>query len=186
MRAVRARCLAIAVPLLATVAFWLLPAAAQADFGFLPGDEGFNVTATAEGGKTEATLSGSHPYSVVLDANFESTGKYTDGDIKDMTLDLPPGHDRKPDRGAEMQHRGLLRAPLLPVRNDLLGRELPEHDPDRHDDPRRRPTPARKPGRSASSTSPRRRVFPRATASPRTACRSRSPRTCAKPTTNMG
>jgi hypothetical protein len=82
--------------LLATAALWMLPAAAQADFGFLPGDEGFDVTATAEGGKTEATLSGSHPYSVILDANFESTGKYTDGDIKDMTLDLPPGMIENP------------------------------------------------------------------------------------------
>ena len=42
------------------------------------------------------TLSGAHPYSVVLDANLNSTGGFSDGDLKDMTLDLPPGMIENP------------------------------------------------------------------------------------------
>ena len=107
--------------------------------------------------------SGSHPYSVVRDANFESTGKDTDGDLKDMTLDLPPGPDRKPDRGAGMQRRGLLRRPRSsPFETTYSGESCPSTTQIGIDHPRRRPTPATKPGRSASSTSPRRRAFPRA------------------------
>jgi len=83
-----------AAGLLATVAalaLCLAPAAAQAAFGFLPGEEGLSVKATAEGGKEVATLAGSHPYSLVTEANFNLAGKYSDGDLKDLSFDLPPG-----------------------------------------------------------------------------------------------
>jgi hypothetical protein len=65
--------------------------AAQADFGFLPGEAGFKVSATAEGGEALATLAGSHPYSLVTEMNFNKAGQFSDGDLRDLTLDLPPG-----------------------------------------------------------------------------------------------
>jgi hypothetical protein len=65
--------------------------AAEAAFGFLPGSAGFNVTATAEGGRATTDVAGSHPYSLVTEVNFNKTGNYTDGDLRNLTLDLPPG-----------------------------------------------------------------------------------------------
>jgi hypothetical protein len=64
-----------------------IPAAAQASFGF----SHFNATVTAEGGEAEATLSGSHPYSMITEADFELAGESSDGDLENLHLDLPPG-----------------------------------------------------------------------------------------------
>ena len=71
---------------------------AQADFGFLPGAAGFEAIATQQGGDP-ARLAGSHPYDLTTEVNFklapESPGEpgiqFTDGDLKDLHLDLPPG-----------------------------------------------------------------------------------------------
>jgi hypothetical protein len=86
----RSRRLALLLSL-ATVLAAVAPATASAAFGFLPGSAGFNATVLGEGGKAEATLSGSHPYSMVVEANFKQVGGFSDGDLKDFTLDLPPG-----------------------------------------------------------------------------------------------
>ncbi len=72
-------------------ALWLLPAGADASFGFLPGPEGFNVRATDEGGQGFATLGGSHPYSLVTEAHFNKSGQFSDGDLRNLEIDLPPG-----------------------------------------------------------------------------------------------
>jgi hypothetical protein len=76
-------------------ALFLAPAA-QADFGFLPADAGFKVTATGQGGDP-ARLAGSHPYDISTEVNFELAPasehgiQFTDGDLKDLSIDLPPG-----------------------------------------------------------------------------------------------
>jgi hypothetical protein len=69
----------------------LLPVSAGAAFGFLPGEAGFKAMATAEGGTEPASVAGSHPSSLVVEANFNLAGKSPDGDLRDMTVDLPPG-----------------------------------------------------------------------------------------------
>ncbi len=79
---------------LATALFAALALAApsaQAAFGLLPGTEGFNVTATGDAGGQPATLAGAHPYSLVTELNFNKAGEFSDGDLKDLTYDLPPG-----------------------------------------------------------------------------------------------
>ncbi len=81
----------LAVAALASAALWLAPAAAEAEFGFLPGTAGFNVTATDEGGEAIDTTAGSHPYSLVTEVNFNMAGKFSDGDLRDLHLDMPPG-----------------------------------------------------------------------------------------------
>jgi hypothetical protein len=87
----------IAIALAATaLASLFLVSAARADFGFLPGDEGFKVEATAEGGQAPAITAGSHPYSVITEANFNLDGKYSDGDLRDLHLDLPAGFVENP------------------------------------------------------------------------------------------
>jgi hypothetical protein len=83
----------LAAALVATVALGLVafaPASAQAAFGFLPGAAGFDVNAYQDG-NVEASLAGSHPDSVVTEINFNQSGGFADGDLKDLTLDLPPG-----------------------------------------------------------------------------------------------
>jgi len=82
----------------------LLPALARADFGLLPGDEGFQVLATGEGGVVPESRAGSHPYSVTTELNFKLAGEspgqpgvpFTDGDLKDLHIDLPPGYVENP------------------------------------------------------------------------------------------
>ncbi|HEV7615875.1 MAG TPA: hypothetical protein VGO36_06565, partial [Solirubrobacterales bacterium] len=83
------RSLALAVVALALAL--LAPVAAQASFGLLPGDEGFNVSLKGEGGKAETTLAGAHPYSLVTELNFNKAGVFSDGDLRNLSLDLPPG-----------------------------------------------------------------------------------------------
>jgi hypothetical protein len=77
----------------------LTPAAARAEFGFLPGAEGFSVLASAEGGVEADTQAGSHPYSLRVGFDFNLAGQIpgrpgvaaSDGDLRDLHLELPPG-----------------------------------------------------------------------------------------------
>jgi hypothetical protein len=64
----------------------------QAAFGFLPGSEGLEVSAVEADG-SPAETAGSHPYAVTTKINFKlaGSGPYTDGDLRDLRLDLPPG-----------------------------------------------------------------------------------------------
>jgi hypothetical protein len=71
---------------------------ASAEFGPLPGPEGFSVTPLREG-DTPAQIAGSHPQSLRTELNLnlgpELPGEpgvpVTDGDVKDLELELPPG-----------------------------------------------------------------------------------------------
>jgi hypothetical protein len=77
----------------------LAPAVAHAEFGLLAGAEGFNAIATAEGGVEADTQAGSHPYSLIAEANLRLAGELpgrpgtpaSDGDLRDLHLELPPG-----------------------------------------------------------------------------------------------
>ena len=86
----RARRSLLALTVFAALAC-LAPLTAQAGFGFLPGEAGFKVTATSEGGKVDATLAGAHPYSLITELHLNKSGVYSEGDLKDLTIDLPPG-----------------------------------------------------------------------------------------------
>ncbi len=63
--------------------------AASADFDFAPGEEGFAVGITSEFGEQ----AGSHPLVLSTAVNFElgAGSPFTDGDVKDLEIDLPPG-----------------------------------------------------------------------------------------------
>jgi hypothetical protein len=66
------------------------PAAAQASFGFLPGAEGFSVTATNQN-ETPTTQAGAHPHAFAATIGLNSAGGKSDGDLRDLRLSLPPG-----------------------------------------------------------------------------------------------
>jgi hypothetical protein len=65
---------------------------AGAAFGFRSGSEGLSVAATEADG-SPAQTAGEHPYAVTTDLNFnlEGGGPYSDGDVRNLRLDLPPG-----------------------------------------------------------------------------------------------
>ena len=91
----RARALLIAIGALLLLA----PTSAEASFGFLPGPEGFGVSATVEGGTETDTQAGSHPYSLITEINLKLAGEIpgrpgvpaTDGDVRDLRLEEPGG-----------------------------------------------------------------------------------------------
>jgi hypothetical protein len=75
-----------------------VPASASAAFGLLPGDEGFSASAREEGGAIDHRA-GSHPYRLTTSVNLNlvsgSPGEpgvpFSDGDLRELRLDLPPG-----------------------------------------------------------------------------------------------
>jgi hypothetical protein len=78
--------------LAALLALLALAPVARASFGFLPGAEGFDVEALDEEGRV-ANQAGAHPYSLAVKLGFKLKGEgpFTDGDVEDLHLDLPPG-----------------------------------------------------------------------------------------------
>jgi hypothetical protein len=83
---IRRKLIAFAVVVLSLAA----PAAAQADFGLVPGST--EVTALNKNG-TVATQASSHPYSftVHFDLKVGGDGKTEGGEMRDVIVDLPPG-----------------------------------------------------------------------------------------------
>jgi hypothetical protein len=85
--------------LAALVLLLVSPSVAQAAFGFLPGGEGFNVSVAGDGGVAPISKAGAHPYSMTTSVNLnlapgsggEPGGPFTDGDLRDLDLELPPG-----------------------------------------------------------------------------------------------
>jgi hypothetical protein len=85
------------VALLAATALACHAAAAQAEFGFLPGAEGFEAIARDEGGSADA-VAGSHPHSLTIELGFdpaaesaEQPGTFSDGDLRDLRIGMPSG-----------------------------------------------------------------------------------------------
>ncbi|HSS33126.1 MAG TPA: hypothetical protein VLL27_07585 [Solirubrobacterales bacterium] len=66
------------------------PASASASFGFLPGDEGFSAKVLGEGGVPDDEA-GSHPVSLDLAVAFNQAGGLSDGDLRNLSFELPPG-----------------------------------------------------------------------------------------------
>lgn len=67
-------------------------------FGFLPGTEGFGVSALADGGAA-ATAAGSHPYQLSFTVGLNQGGEFEgqpgasfpDGDLRDLHIEAPSG-----------------------------------------------------------------------------------------------
>lgn len=82
---------------IATVAIALfLPASAGA-FDFLPGSEGFDA-GVYEGTAAPATSAGTHPVamSFAVDFALQEGGPFTQGDLRNLSVELPPGLIERP------------------------------------------------------------------------------------------
>jgi hypothetical protein len=109
------------------------PAGASAAFGFLPGTEGFSVGAIAEGGGA-AAAAGSHPYqldfSVGLNLAPESPDqpgvRFSDGDLRNLTLSLPPGLILNPAVVAECRATAFNTPRSSPFDISLSGESCPD------------------------------------------------------------
>jgi hypothetical protein len=86
---VRRTILVSVATLAAALSLW--PAHAGA-FGFLPGSEGFEAHVLDEGGAI-AEQAGSHPVALTFDFDLQpaGAGPFSDGDLRDFSLELPPG-----------------------------------------------------------------------------------------------
>ena len=131
-----------------------LPGPASADFGLLPGSEGFDPQVLSEGGQP-ASQAGSHPTALSLDLNFalQGSGPLSDGDLRDLSIELPPGLIENSTAVPRCSADALRNAPRLALRTEPLRRELPGPKPGRHRHPALELRRRRDPQPSASSTS---------------------------------
>jgi hypothetical protein len=91
--------LAVALSALLLATTLAAPRPAAAAFGFLPGGAGFDVAVNGDGGVIPTSKAGSHPYSITTAVNLslepgsvgEPGGPFTEGDLRDLNLELPPG-----------------------------------------------------------------------------------------------
>ncbi|HEV7518066.1 MAG TPA: hypothetical protein VGR07_17340, partial [Thermoanaerobaculia bacterium] len=106
---------------------------AQAGFGLRPGPEGFSVAATEEGGSLD-TQAGSHPLALTTEVNFNlgpgSPGEpgvpFTDGDVKDLQLDLPAGLIENPSTVPQCALAQFHTPRQSPFEESLSGESCPE------------------------------------------------------------
>ena len=76
-----------------------------------------------------ATLAGSHPYSLITEINFNKAGEFSDGDLRNLQLDLPPGLIENPTAVPRCSPAQFATPRDLALRSEPLGRELPGRRP---------------------------------------------------------
>ena len=109
------------------------PAPASAAFGLLPGSEGFSVSAREEDGSVDHQA-GSHPYrlttTVDLNLGTGSPGEpgvpFSDGDVRELRLDLPPGMIENPSVVPQCRLAEFHTRRSSPFESSLSGESCPE------------------------------------------------------------
>jgi hypothetical protein len=115
------------VAVLAAALATLIAPTAQADFGFLPGSGGFDVTIAGEGGVGVKTQAGSHPYSISTSVNFQPGAEvpFTDGDLRNMDLELPAGLIENPSAVSRCSQDDFHTPRSSPFEEGLSGESCP-------------------------------------------------------------
>jgi hypothetical protein len=117
MRSLRAGfLLALAITALAVV-----PAGAQAAFGFVPGPTGFSGGVYADGAGTPDLQAGTHPYSMVWEFHLNQAGGYPQGDLRELHVDLPSGIVENPGTVSQCTAEEFDTARQSPYENSLSG-----------------------------------------------------------------
>jgi hypothetical protein len=115
--------------------FWLLaslallglasaPAPAGADFGLLPGSEGFDVSVLRNG--TPLSDAGAHPDRMAVHIAFETEGPYPAGDPREIALDLPEGMLANPAALQECSQVQFAAPRSSPYEASLSGESCPD------------------------------------------------------------
>jgi hypothetical protein len=111
-----------------------MPSSASAAFGLIAGSEGFSVTAREEDGSVDHRA-GSHPYRLTTTINLnlgpESPGEpgvpFSDGDLRELRLDLPPGLIENPSVVPQC-NLALFHTPRVsPFESSASGESCPEN-----------------------------------------------------------
>lgn len=102
----------------------LLPAPAQAGFGFLPGVEGFDVSVTDQGG-APASQAGEHPDALEAKLALNATAGFSEGDLRDLHLELPPGFLVNPTAVTECSVAAFNTPRSSPYETSLSGESCP-------------------------------------------------------------
>ncbi|HET7590832.1 MAG TPA: hypothetical protein VFK14_11710 [Solirubrobacterales bacterium] len=119
------------LPAVAALLLVAAPAAA-ADFGFLPGSEGFAVSVSGEGGLPDRQA-GSHPVALTAAFNFnpgaEAPGQagvpFSEGDLRGLRLDLPPGLIENPAAVPQCSQADFHSPRSSPFEQSLSGESCP-------------------------------------------------------------
>lgn len=109
------------------------PGDASAAFGLRPGSEGFSVDATEERGAVDHQA-GSHPYELTTTINLklapESPGEpgvpFTEGDLRELRLDLPPGLIENPSAVGQCSLADFERPRISQFETSLSGESCPD------------------------------------------------------------
>jgi hypothetical protein len=109
------------------------PASAEAAFGLLPGSEGFSAVAREEDGSVDQRA-GSHPYRLTATVNLDLAGEspgepgvpFSDGDLRELRLDLPPGLIENPSAVHQCTVAQLHTPRESPFETSLSGESCPE------------------------------------------------------------
>jgi hypothetical protein len=99
---------------------------AQAAFGFLPGSEGFDVTATELDGSL-ADQAGTHPYTLTTTIAFNRVGAFSDGDVRNIRIDRPSGLIENPAATGKCSIARFHRPRQSPFQESLSGESCPDN-----------------------------------------------------------
>jgi hypothetical protein len=131
---VRRACAELCLGLLAATGLLACSApGAQAAFGLLPGSEGFSVSAREEDGSVDQRA-GSHPYRLTATINLNLAGgspgepgvPFSDGDLRELRLDLPPGLIENPSAVPRCTLAQFHTPRSSPFETSLSGESCPE------------------------------------------------------------
>jgi hypothetical protein len=109
---------------LLVVSFLAAPSQAAA-FSFLPGSEGFSAAPLGQGG-TPSAQAGSHPTTLRLSVGFQGAAPFTEGDLKDLSFELPPGLYENPTAVPTCTQAGFHEARFSPFEESLSGESCPD------------------------------------------------------------
>jgi hypothetical protein len=115
------------------VGAFTLPASAAAAFAFHPGPEGFSVAAREENGSMDHQA-GSHPYELVTNMQFktlagppgETTVSFSDGDLRELRLDLPAGLIENPAAASQCTLAAFHEPRVSMFESSLSGESCPD------------------------------------------------------------
>jgi hypothetical protein len=115
-----------AIGIAAVAAALFLPASASA-FDFLSGSEGFSAE-VYEGNAAPATEAGSHPVGMSFSVDFALQGgePFTQGDLRDLSIKLPPGLIERPASLPECSSEAFHAHRESPWEESLSGESCPD------------------------------------------------------------
>lgn len=107
-----------------SLALGALPPGAMA-FDFLPGFEGFSAEPLAEGA-APALQAGSHPTVLRLSVAFKAGPNFTEGDVRNLSFELPPGLIENPSAVAACSQAAFHTERTSPFEESRSGEDCPD------------------------------------------------------------